>query len=101
MSDFDVATEELVRLAKKVEDCGKALGEVANTAQGLNLPNGAFGRVRDSDAVHGSYVTLKQRLVDTSKKGSTVLDGVDDGLRAVGRRYSDQDATVSTTFEGK
>jgi len=99
MGDFQVATEELIGLAKKAGEASQALDAVATSAGNLTLPSGAFGRLNDSDIVAASYTALQQRLADTSKKGSKVLGGVDEGLRAVARRYSEDDASVASAFE--
>lgn len=101
MSDFEVATEELARLAKKIGAASKALGGVATRASSLNLPSDAFGRLSDSGAVAESYATLQQALTDRAKKGSTVLDGVDRGLVAVAKRFRDQDVLATSTFTGE
>lgn len=100
MSDFEVATDELSRLAKKVGKAGKGLDGVASKAGGLTLPSDAFGRLSDSGAVAESYAALQQALADRAKKGSTVLDGVDAGLAAVAKRYRDQDVLATSKFTG-
>lgn len=101
MSDFDVATDELSRLAKKVHAAGKAMAGVATKAGGLTLPGDAFGRLSDSGAVAESYAALQHALAQRAKKGSTVLDGVDGGLVSVAKRYRDQDVLATSTYTGE
>jgi len=101
MSDFEVATDELIRLAKKVGTASKALGGVSTKAGGLTLPHDAFGQLSDSAAVAESYAALQRGLADRTKKGETVLDGVDGGLVSVAKRYREQDALAASTFTGE
>ena len=101
MGEFDVATDELVRLAKKVQAAGKALDRIGTTAAGLTLASDAFGHLSDSAEVSASYNTLQERLADGSKQGGTVLDDVDGGLHDVAKTYRAVDAHAESMFKGK
>lgn len=84
---FHVDADELMKYVTKAREQGRSIPRISSALAHVQVTNGAFGRLPDSDELHSSYREHASAAEQNVKDLAEVLSTAADSLREVAGEY--------------
>lgn len=97
---FDVQSEALRRYARAVENAAAKIESIRNRNLGLQLDQGTFGKLPESDNLKGDYDNQSKESADDLKSAGETLDSIVEAMRESADAYDANEQDQVHTLGG-